>query len=56
MEMEICGKIQLTGTPMYNNVNSWVVQADWLFSQVDEGASLQQGQERLRGVLAFERI
>jgi hypothetical protein len=28
------------------------VQADWLFSQVDEEASLQQGPERLRDVLA----
>ena len=52
MEMEIRGKFQLTGTPMYHNVNSWVVQADWLFSQVDEEASLQQGPERLRDVLA----
>jgi hypothetical protein len=37
---------------MYHNFNSWVVQADWLFSQVDEEASHQQGPERLRDVLA----
>jgi hypothetical protein len=52
MEMEIRDKFQLTGTPMYDNVNSWVVQVDLHLSLVDEEVSLQQGPERLRDVLA----
>jgi hypothetical protein len=55
MGMDVRGKFQLTGTPMYHNVNSWVVQADWLFAQVDEEARLRQGPERLRDVLASAR-
>jgi hypothetical protein len=52
MEIEIHGKFQLTGTSIYHNVNSWIMQADRLFSQVEEEASLQQGPERLRDILA----
>ena len=49
--MEVRGKIQLTGTPMYHNVYSWVVQADWLFTKIDEDARREHGPERLREVL-----
>src|ERR1700709_2831873 len=55
MGMDVRGKFQLPGTPMYHNVNSWVVQADWFFAQVDEEARLRQGPERLRDVLASAR-
>src|ERR1700710_2039398 len=55
MGMDVRGKFQLTGTPMYHNVKSWVVQADWLFAQVDEETRLRQGPERLTDVLASAR-
>ena len=35
---EVGGKFQLTGTPMYLNVHSWVTQAEWLFSKIDRDA------------------
>ena len=35
---EVAGKFQLTGTPMYLNVHSWVTQTDWLFSKIDKEA------------------
>ena len=45
------GKFQLTGTPMYHDVNSWVVQADWLFWQIDPEACGKHGPETLREIL-----
>jgi hypothetical protein len=38
---------------MYHNVNSWVVPVDWLLSQVDVKASLQQCSGRLKDVLVL---
>ena len=46
------GKFQLTGTPMYLDVNSWVVQVEWLFSKIDKKTSGQHGPERLKEILA----
>ena len=45
------GKFQLTGTPMYHHVNSWVVQADCLFSKIDPEACGTQGSPTLRELL-----
>jgi hypothetical protein len=55
MGMNLRGKFQLMGIPMYHNVNSWVIQADKLFAQEDEEARLRQGPERLRDILASVR-
>jgi len=49
---DVGGKFQLTGTPMYLDVNSWVVQAEWLFSRIKREARGRHGPERLREILA----
>lgn len=51
--IDVRGKIQLTGTPMYHDVNSWVVQTEWLFANVEDEAVLEvQGPQALRNVIA----
>ena len=37
---------------MYHDVQSWIVQADWLFSGVSQSLRGKQGPERLREILA----
>ena len=49
---EVGGKFQLTGTPIYLNVHSWVTQTEWLFSKIDKDVCGQHGPERLHEVLA----
>ena len=36
---------------MYRDVNSWVAQADWLFSKIDPDACGKHGPETLREIL-----
>lgn len=52
MGIDVWAKFQLTGTPMYNDVHSWIIQGDWLFSRVRRDFSVQEGPARLRQVLA----
>ena len=49
---DVRAKIQLTGTPMYNDVFSWVVQAEWLFAKIEHDERGEHGPEKLREVLA----
>src|SRR5947209_4505029 len=46
--VEVRRKIKLKGTPMYHNIYSWVVQADWLFAKIDVDARREHGPESLR--------
>ena len=49
--VDVEAKFQLTGTPMYLNVQSWITQAEWLFSKVSMNERRQHGPERLQQIL-----
>ena len=55
MQADVWGKVQLTGTPMYNDVFSWVVQSEWLFAKIGRDKRGDHGPERLRDVLARQK-
>ena len=51
MNADVHGRFQLTGTPMYSSIQSWIIQTDWLFADVGDPAWETEGPERLRDVL-----
>ena len=41
MQIDVPYRMQLTGTPMHHTVGDWVVQTDWLFTQVTDQNELE---------------
>lgn len=52
MDADVRGKIQLTGTPMYHSINSWLVQTRWLFARVSRAEQGEHGSEKLEEIMA----
>jgi len=53
MKIDVPCRIQLTGTPMHHTVGDWVVQSEWLFSQVTDQNELDNhGPRQLDSVIA----
>jgi hypothetical protein len=52
VKADVRAKIQLTGTPMYHSINSWLVQTKWLFAMVGRAEQGDHGPERLEEILA----